>query len=156
MARYSQPNDRVPTIRRECFDVVKNPMRRIATIAVLAAALAALPVLSGCSDLLPSKPVEASAPTTTSVDPAAGGSSSHQVVSISDHGFNPATITVGVNARVVWNNTGKTVHNVSFDNGPTSGSIEPGGVVSHVFDKPGTYTYRDGIHPKLTGKVIVK
>lgn len=78
-------------------------------------------------------------------------------VSITDAGFNPATLTVSVGRSVTWTNNGTQFHSVTADNG-TFGSIPIGGggeVFSYTFNAAGTVTYHCSIHPTMTGAVVV-
>lgn len=71
--------------------------------------------------------------------------------------FNPATITVKVGTTVSWTNKDNDQHDVTSDTGIFSRQIILGGPsFNYTFDKPGTYNYVCGVHPGMTGKVIVQ
>ncbi len=76
-------------------------------------------------------------------------------VSIIDFAFDPATLTVGVGDTVEWTNDGAAPHTVTFDEGPDSGTLNPGGTFSHTFDSVGEFNYICTIHPQMTGIVSV-
>jgi plastocyanin len=86
------------------------------------------------------------------------------VVIISATGFSPKEITVKVGDNVTWVNSDTATQNVSSDPHPTHtkyaplnlGNIPAGGKVALMFDKAGTYTYHDHLHPSMTGTVIVQ
>jgi plastocyanin len=83
------------------------------------------------------------------------------MVNMYDDYFEPSTITVSPNQKIIWMNKGKKDHNVTSDNGElNSGSIRPGGSVSYTFTKPGVYPYKCTIHSFMSfgmkGKVIVQ
>jgi plastocyanin len=125
----------------------------IAVVAV--AALAAL-ALSGCSGTKTAKP-----PTTSPVqfvgskNPTSSASEGHAIVTVTDSGANPSSVTVKVGGRVVWQNAGFTTHKIAVAGSATSPAIAVTKSASHVFDKPGTYTYSDPDHPEIKGTVIV-
>lgn len=75
-------------------------------------------------------------------------------VSIENYTFNPAVLTVNVGTTVVWTNNDSVVHNIkSADfNSP---EMKKGETYEFKFDKAGTYDYSCGIHPTMTGKIIV-
>lgn len=79
-------------------------------------------------------------------------------VSITDEGFKPLKITVTVGEPVTWTNTSsETDHAITSKDGTLdSGELAPGEAYGHVFEKPGTYTYRCALHPdEKSGTVIV-
>ncbi|MGA8081504.1 MAG: plastocyanin/azurin family copper-binding protein, partial [Candidatus Nitrosopolaris sp.] len=76
----------------------------------------------------------------------------------------PRQITVSVNDKVTWTNNDTEAHTVTSGNGAgieslmnnkrgtpnglfDSGSFRPGQSWTHIFTKPGTYTYFCTIHP---------
>lgn len=96
------------------------------------------------------------------------------IVSMSDIGFSPQTLTVDVGERVVWKNTSAVTHNVMADparavyrvdvklpaGGHPFGSeyMQPGQSFSHIFEVPGIYRYVCTLHEALgmKGVIIVK
>jgi plastocyanin len=113
--------------------------------------------------------VPPSAPPSTGADPgqsyAANGLSS-QVLAI-DNTFDPQAVSVEAGTEVVFVNNGRNVHNVTPENdqertgwGVADAGFAPGRQYSHVFDRPGTYTYFCTIHgtPKkgMIGTITVR
>lgn len=80
------------------------------------------------------------------------------LVTIAQHRFVPARITVKVGTTVKWiNSERRTGHSVRFSGpgGFQSGIILPGQNWTHTFDKPGIYTYSCAPHPDMRGTVEV-
>ena len=77
---------------------------------------------------------------------------------IKSFAFSPPIIEVPAGARVTWTNQDATVHTVisSDKSFPASPGLDTGDKYSHVFDKPGTYTYYCSLHPFMLGKVVVQ
>lgn len=79
-------------------------------------------------------------------------------VAIRDYRFQPAELKIRVGATVRWTNQEKrTSHSVLFL-APGSEETErlfPGESWQRKFDQPGTYPYRCGPHPEMTGVVEV-
>jgi plastocyanin len=80
-----------------------------------------------------------------------------EVVSITDSGFVPNTITVPVGTTVGWTNDATANHTVSatgaagfFD----SGLLQPGESYSYTFNGAGNYTYQS-LTTGIAGEVIV-
>ena len=97
-----------------------------------------------------------------------GGASALQVVSgatapaaktiqeTDDLKFSPATASVGSGGAVLWTNTGTTPHNVTFDSGPASPTMNGGDKFEIKFTKPGTYHYVCTFHaPAMAGTITV-
>ena len=78
-------------------------------------------------------------------------------VKIDNFSFTPATITVATGTEVKWVNHDDIPHNiVSDDKSFKSKALDTDEAFTFTFTKPGTYTYFCSIHPKMTGKVVVK
>lgn len=113
--------------------------------------------------------------------PGATAATGSKGVAIVDFEFAPHTITVAVGDSVTWSNTDRFDHSLvpadAFTGGPvrstTPGSTTPGstaavgevfssGVLAvgdsfqHSFTTVGRFPYRCGIHPSMTGLVIVE
>jgi plastocyanin len=78
-------------------------------------------------------------------------------VSIQDFSFQPQTLTIEVGDSVTWANNDAATHNIqssdhTFD---SPDNIEIGASFAHEFDTAGTFTYVCGIHPQMTGTVVV-
>ena len=86
--------------------------------------------------------------------PSGGGGSSGNTVSIENFSFNPSVLTVTVGTTVVWTNNDTAVHTIksaTFN----SKDLSKGDTFEYKFDKAGTYDYSCGIHPTMTGRIIV-
>ena len=79
-------------------------------------------------------------------------------VVIDNFNFSPKTFTVPVGANVTWTNHDSMPHVVaSADNQfKKSVALKAGQSFSHTFGAAGTYSYLCSIHPRMTGKIIVK
>ena len=79
-------------------------------------------------------------------------------VVIDNFSFSPGAISVPVGATVTWTNHDKVPHVVaSADNQfKKSPVLRAGQRFSNTFTTPGTYSYFCSIHPRMTGKIIVK
>jgi len=88
-------------------------------------------------------------------------------VSVADYSYAPDSILVAVGTPVRWTNEGTNVHRVTSDNGgfgspdlagtgtDSYGNPTPGGTYSRTFSTAGTFPYHCGVHPFMTGKVVV-
>jgi plastocyanin len=62
-----------------------------------------------------------------------------------------------VGATVTWTNGDDIPHTVMSDEKLfKSKALDTDDKFSHTFDKPGTYSYFCSLHPKMTGKVVVR
>jgi cytochrome c len=78
-------------------------------------------------------------------------------VKIDNFAFTPQTLTVSAGTQVTWINKDDIPHNiVDKDKTFKSKVLDTEEKFTYTFDKPGTYTYLCSIHPRMTGKVIVK
>lgn len=97
----------------------------------------------------------ATAPKVFGVTPETPASPSQ--VTIDSFIFTPSTITVATGTSVKWVNHDEIPHNVvSGDKSFKSKVLDTNEAFVYTFSKPGTYTYFCSIHPKMTGKVVVK
>lgn len=76
-------------------------------------------------------------------------------VSIENFSFNPGTLTVAVGTTVTWTNNDSTTHTVKSSSFNSS-SLAPGDTFSFKFDSKGTFNYNCGIHPTMTGTIVVQ
>ena len=77
-------------------------------------------------------------------------------VTIGNDFFDAANITVPVNTTVHWTWGSEAItHNVTFNDGPTSGDKSAGGTFDRTFGTAGTFSYRCTIHAVMTGTVLV-
>ena len=79
-------------------------------------------------------------------------------IKIDNFSFAPATLTVPVGTTVTWVNQDDIPHNIRSSEGNILKSpvMDTDQKFSYTFTKAGTYPYYCGIHPKMTGKVIVQ
>jgi plastocyanin len=78
-------------------------------------------------------------------------------VKIDNFSFGPAELTVASGTTVTWVNHDDIPHTVvSTDGLFKSKVIDTDEKFSFTFTKAGTFPYFCGIHPKMTGKVVVQ
>ena len=79
-------------------------------------------------------------------------------VTIDNFTFGPHDITVKLGDTVTWTNQDDIPHNVRATGGATwkCGVMDTGGTCDIPFTTVGEFTYFCALHPKMTGKVIVK
>lgn len=99
----------------------------------------------------------------TAARPSAGAATALDVsaapaaVTIDNHAFAPATLTIAAGTTVTWKNADDTVHNIVADNKSfRSGALDTDDSFSHTFAIPGEYQYFCSLHPYRVGKIIVK
>ena len=85
-------------------------------------------------------------------------SSDKSEVTIDNFSFTPPTVTVPVGTTVTWVNHDDVPHNVVSSEGKTLKSpvLDTDEKFSYTFTKAGNYPYYCGIHPKMTGTVVVQ
>lgn len=80
-----------------------------------------------------------------------------KAVKIDNFSFGPAELTVPVGTTVTWTNRDDIPHTVvSVDKVFKSKVLDTDETFSFTFDTAGTYPYFCSIHPKMTGKVLVR
>jgi plastocyanin len=87
-----------------------------------------------------------------------------ETVTLTSTDFQPQTLTIKQETRVVWINTSGTVGAVNSDNYPTNllypflnfGQFNNGSSFSTIFSKTGTYTYYNFLNQNQRGKIIVE
>ncbi len=78
-------------------------------------------------------------------------------VTVQNFTFIPGSLTVPVGTTVTWINHDEEPHRVvSTEKKFNSPVLQKDAKFTHTFSAPGTYDYYCSIHPKMTGKVIVK
>jgi plastocyanin len=79
------------------------------------------------------------------------------VVTVNDFSFNPKELSVAVGTTVKWMNKDDVPHSV-VDKGKTfrSKPFDTNESFSYTFASAGTFDYICGLHPQMTGKIIVK
>ncbi len=140
---------------------MRTPKRRTRGWALLisAALLAVVAlVVVGCGGSTTTSTAATTATTSGGTETtAAGGGGGGSAVSISNFAFSPASITVKVGDTVTWTNQDSATHTVVADDGSfKSGDLGQGATFSFTFSKAGSFTYKCGIHPNMTGTVVVQ
>lgn len=78
-------------------------------------------------------------------------------VAIHNFAFSPAAITVAPGTTVTWANQDNEPHTiVMVDQSFRSTPMDTGDHTTHTFTAPGQYRYFCGLHPQMTGVVIVR
>ena len=78
-------------------------------------------------------------------------------VSIDNFSFAPMEMTISAGSQVTWINKDDVPHTVvSVDHQFKSKALDTDEKFSFTFQNPGTYEYFCSVHPKMTGKIIVK
>ncbi len=76
---------------------------------------------------------------------------------ITNFSFEPATLTVKAGTTVTWINHDDEPHTATAtDKRFNSKTLDTGDRFSQEFNAPGVYNYYCALHPKMTGKIIVK
>lgn len=79
-----------------------------------------------------------------------------KTVKITRTAFSPSRVSIATGDSVKWTNTDSITHQVVSNNGSfVSPVLAPGKSYTHRFNASGTYRYHDGLHPTLTGRVVV-
>jgi plastocyanin len=80
-----------------------------------------------------------------------------QEVNIDNFSFTPMEMTIPAGSQVTWINKDDVPHTVvSVDHKFKSQALDTDEKFSFTFSNPGTYEYFCSVHPKMTGKIIVK
>jgi plastocyanin len=78
-------------------------------------------------------------------------------VTIDNFSFGPMELTVPVGTQVTWINKDDVPHVVmSVDKIFKSKALDTDDKFSFTFQQAGTYEYFCSVHPKMTGKIVVK
>jgi plastocyanin len=79
-------------------------------------------------------------------------------VVIDSFNFSPKTTVVPIGATVTWTNHDNVPHVITSDDDQFNKSplLKTGQSFSNAFATTGTYSYFCSIHPRMTGKIIVK
>ncbi|MBS0332341.1 MAG: cupredoxin family copper-binding protein [Proteobacteria bacterium] len=97
------------------------------------------------------------APATLAPAPAAAAAPATVTVKIDNFVFGPSTITIAPGTTVTWVNQDDIPHNIVADDKTfRSRVLDTDESYAFTFTKPGEYGYFCGLHPHMTGKVIVK
>jgi plastocyanin len=78
-------------------------------------------------------------------------------VTIDNFTFTPKELTISAGTQVTWTNKDDVPHTVvNVDKKFRSKVLDTDETFSFTFPDPGTYEYFCSVHPKMTGKIIVK
>jgi 3',5'-cyclic AMP phosphodiesterase CpdA len=89
------------------------------------------------------------------LDPDTNAATGHDVV-VDNFSFSPAATAVPVGTTVTWTNRDDVPHNiVSTEQRFKSPVLDTDQRFAHRFDEPGAYRYFCGLHPKMTGRIVV-
>jgi plastocyanin len=116
---------------------------RIFGTVIFAATLLSLPLVSRPSQLRPVAGAEAN-PSATAII-------------IDNFSFAPMQTEIAAGTQVTWINKDDVPHTVvSIDHKFKSRALDTDESFSFTFKDPGTYEYFCSVHPKMTGKIVVK
>ncbi len=79
-------------------------------------------------------------------------------ITIASFAFAPASVTVKAGTTVKWTNNDGAPHSIISSDGQFTASavLTNSGSYQFKFDKPGTYTYACGLHPSMSGTIVVQ
>jgi plastocyanin len=78
-------------------------------------------------------------------------------ITIDNFSFSPMQIEIAAGTQVTWINKDDVPHTVvSIDHKFKSRALDTDESFSFTFQDPGTYEYFCSVHPKMTGKIVVK
>jgi plastocyanin len=88
---------------------------------------------------------------------AAQAPATERQVAIENFTFSPARLVVPAGSKVVWRNRDDVPHTVvATGKGFASKALDTDDEFSHVFATAGTFAYFCGVHPHMTGEVVVQ
>jgi plastocyanin len=77
-------------------------------------------------------------------------------IAIDNFSFKPATITIPRGTRIVWENDDDIPHSLVETQGKFhSPALDTEDKFGFTFNQAGTFEYFCGLHPHMTGKVVV-
>lgn len=97
------------------------------------------------------QPVQSAQPTSQISQPTV----STDTITIRNFAFTPGTLTVKQGAKVTWVNEDSVAHKIKAD-AFNSTNLNQGDKYEFVFNDKGTFDYICGIHPSMTGKIVVE
>jgi plastocyanin len=85
-----------------------------------------------------------------------GAATGTSTVAINSYGFQPRAVQISPGTTVIWQNKDSVEHTVtSLNQTFDSGLLFGGESYSFTFNKPGSYYYKDALHPQAIGTVTV-
>jgi plastocyanin len=80
-----------------------------------------------------------------------------KTVKVYGSAFSPKTVTITAGDTIRWVNRDNDNHQIYADHGEfVSAILKPNQSFSFTFRAAGTYTYKDELHPRIRGTVVVK
>ena len=80
-----------------------------------------------------------------------------KTVKIYGSAYSPKSVTITAGDTIRWVNKDNANHQVYADNGAfVSAILKPNQSFSFTFKAAGTYTYKDELHPRIRGTIVVK
>jgi len=136
----------------------------IVGLIVIAVAAVGFLLISNKAKVPSSHPMMTASPVTTSPTISSSPSASQNVVTLTQSGFNPSTITIKVGDSVTWVNKSGQQATVNSNPHPTHTNYPPlnlggfadGSSLTLTFPTPGTFGYHNHLNPSETGTIIVK
>jgi plastocyanin len=95
-----------------------------------------------------------SAPAPQQQNPA-GSQNVESAVTIKNFAFSPSALTIKKGTTVTWTNEDSVPHTIKSDTF-NSGTLNTGNKFQFTFSSTGTFDYSCGIHPQMSGKIIVE
>lgn len=131
-------------------------------VVVLIVVIGAVVLIGGKGGYQTPAPIESGK--TPSPTTEATTSAQQTTVTLTQSGFEPATVTVKAGTKVIWVNRSGAAATVYSAGHPTHltypplnlGQFSDGQSLSLVFDKPGTYKYHDHLNPSQIGTVVAE
>ncbi|VVB77640.1 Plastocyanin [uncultured archaeon] len=79
-------------------------------------------------------------------------------IGIGNTTFYPNILKINVGDKVLWKNNDIDYHTITSDSGNelNSGTLAPGGMYSHIFQKAGNYSYHCSLDKSMHGEIIVE
>jgi plastocyanin len=91
------------------------------------------------------------------VGTAPANAATTKTVRIYGSSFSPKSVTITAGDTIKWVNKDNDNHQVYADHGQfVSAILKPNQSFSFTFRAAGTYTYKDELHPKIRGTIVVK
>jgi amicyanin len=133
---------------------------RLPNILALAVVTSLLAVAAGCTEGTGRQaPGQGATNNGTSKMDRMASPEAAQQIKIDNFTFEPPTLTIAAGTKVTWVNRDDVPHTATSTAKPKSfdsGTLDTDQQFSHVFTKPGTYDYFCAVHPKMTGRIVVK
>ena len=111
-------------------------------------------VLGGCG--LQKKQAEKTAVGKSTVSETSQPKTGDGAVTIGHFVFEPKEVVINAGTTVAWTHDDNVAHSIISPGLFESEVLQRGDKFSFKFDKPGEYSYYCGLHPSMTGKIIVK